>query len=453
MHRLLLTSTLTGKKELFSSQDGLQVTLYVCGVTPYDYAHIGHGRCYVTFDILYRLLGSLGYEVRYCRNVTDIDDKLMHKAEKEFGSVQEYGKVAHFYTDAFHDDVRKLACLPPTYEPRVTDNIPAIIDAIQGLVRKEYAYVVDGSVYFRVKKHTSYGSLSKQKLEEIQSGARVAVNESKEDPLDFALWKSEATGTFWESPWGWGRPGWHIECSALALKYLGKTIDIHGGGMDLIFPHHENERAQSECLTGLPFVRVWMHNAFVRVKQEKMSKSLGNFVTLRQAFEKVDPMVLRYYFAIHHYRNPLDFSWDDIASAQKSYQKLIGLLGDSVALAAYDTRSSVEQLIADGGDLMADIMNMITDDLNIQGCIGRIFESAATLRSNKKQAAAVAQFLQRIVGCPLQPLAEAEMELTEEVKRLLAERKEARAQRNWKRADELRDELAVRGVKIQDDKL
>jgi len=452
MQRLLLTSTFTGKKEPFIPQDPAVVTMYVCGITPYDYAHIGHGRCYVTFDILYRLLRFLGYRVTYCRNVTDIDDKLLNRAERDYGSPFDYTKVANFYTNAFHEDLRKLSCLSPTYEPRVTEHIPAIIAAIGNLVAAGHAYVSEGSVYFRITSYPPYGTLSKQKIDEMRAGARVAVNECKEDPLDFALWKAEAAGTFWESPWGWGRPGWHIECSVLALQLLGKSIDIHGGGMDLLFPHHENERAQSESLTGLPFVRYWLHNAFVRIKQEKMSKSLGNFVTLRDAFSRVDPMVLRYYFMIHHYRNPLDFSWDDIEATQKNYQKLIHILS-----AARDTTSfekyRIEEFLGHNDPLLQKMVALLTDDLNVQGCLGLAFEEAAQLRDNPERATLIAAFIRNILGCSLQPIAEKEVVITDEIRQLLQERLEARAQRDWKRADGIRDALAAKGIKVQDDKI
>src|SRR3989304_813986 len=324
-----ITNTLSGTKEAFKSREPGKVRLYVCGVTPYDNAHIGHGRVYVTFDMLYRLLHYLDYEVTYCRNFTDIDDKLLNKAEAAFGDRLRYKEIADSYIKSYTEDMRKLNTLPPDYEPRVTENIDAIIAFIQGLIGARKAYVANGDVYFHIQAFPDYGKLSKQKLDELRAGARVEVSELKKDPLDFALWKSEPEGQFWKSPWGYGRPGWHIECSALAATYLGKHIDIHAGGMDLIFPHHENEIAQSEGRYGAPFSKYWMHNAFVRVDKEKMSKSLGNFFTLQDVFKNIDPMVIRYYYITHHYRAPLDFSFDDIAAVQKSYQRLCKLFSTS----------------------------------------------------------------------------------------------------------------------------
>jgi cysteinyl-tRNA synthetase len=269
---IALTNTLTGKKEPFVSLKEMAVNLYVCGITPYDYAHIGHGRVYVTFDILLRMLRLSGYQVTYCRNFTDIDDKLLQRAHKELGDKFRYPEVAQKYIDAYHEDVAALGCYDPEVEPRVTETIPQIIAFIEGLIKNGYAYQVEGDVYYRIMKCASYGKLSKRKTEDLLVGARVELNEKKENPLDFALWKGEEEGTFWKSPWGYGRPGWHIECSAMAAEYLAPHIDIHGGGMDLIFPHHENEIAQSEGLYGGTFSTFWMHNAFVRINQEKMSK-------------------------------------------------------------------------------------------------------------------------------------------------------------------------------------
>ncbi len=326
---LKLTNTLSGKKEKFISLVPHKVSMYVCGITPYDNAHVGHGRVYVSFDILYRLLQSLHYDVVYCRNLTDIDDKILKKALDSFGNKMRYADVTGPVIDNYHHDMQALNCLPPDFEPRVTDNIDIIIDFVQKLIAAGKAYTSNGDVYFRVREFSDYGKLSKHKLEDLRAGARVDASEKKEDPLDFALWKAEPEGEFWKSPWGWGRPGWHIECSAMAGKYLGSEIDIHAGGLDLIFPHHENEIAQTESLTGKPFARYWLHNGFVMINHEKMSKSLGNFFTLRDIFKQFDPMVVRYYFITHQYKAPLDFSFQDMMVAQKSYQRLIRLL-DSV---------------------------------------------------------------------------------------------------------------------------
>jgi len=304
---LEVTNTLSGKKEQFIPINPPQVKMYVCGITPYDYAHIGHGRVYVTFDILFRLLTYLDYKVTYCRNFTDIDDKLLNRAQNELNDKMRYQEIADRYINSFHEDMKLLNCLPPDFEPKVTQTIPEIINFIQGLMDKGFAYRTNGDIYYDVCKLPDYGKLSKRHLEDLKCGARVEIDESKKNPFDFALWKSESEGTFWKSPWGWGRPGWHIECSAMALKFLGQHIDIHGGGMDLIFPHHENEIAQSEGLFGPPFAKYWIHNAFVRINKEKMSKSLGNFFTLKDVFAKFDPMVIRFFYINHNYNIPIDF--------------------------------------------------------------------------------------------------------------------------------------------------
>ena len=320
---LYISDTLTGKKAEFKPLSAGKVKLYVCGVTPYDHAHVGHGRCYVSFDLFYRLLNYLGYSVNYCRNFTDVDDKLLNKAEAEFGDKHRYKEVADRYIKSFTEDVASLGCKTPNHEPRVTETIPEIIELIEGLIANGKAYEVDGDVYFSVRNFPDYGKLSKRDIEDLQAGARVDINEKKKDPLDFALWKAEEEGTFWKSPWGYGRPGWHIECSAMSKSLLGEQIDVHAGGMDLIFPHHENEIAQTEGLTGKQFAQYWMHNAFVQINKEKMSKSLGNFFTLKDILKKFDPQVVRFYYLSHSYNVPMDFAFEEIEKLQKSYKKLV----------------------------------------------------------------------------------------------------------------------------------
>lgn len=445
--KIFLTTTTTGKKSLFTPQQAGNVTMYVCGITPYDYAHAGHGRCYVTFDLLYRLLNFLGYSVTYCRNFTDIDDKLLNRAEREFADPMRYTEVATRYIDFYKADMDQLGCVAPKYQPRVTDHIPQIIALISGLIEKGYAYEANGSVYYRVKKFAEYGKLSHRDLDDLKVGARVLVSEEKEDPLDFALWKAEDRGTFWESPWGWGRPGWHIECSALALHYLGQTVDIHGGGMDLIFPHHENEIAQSEGLTGKEFANYWIHNAFVRINQEKMSKSLGNFFTLRDLFARVDPMVVRYYILTHHYRSPLDFSWDDLEAAQKSYQRLCKQFSAVLPVAGMPKLSPEQQAIID------EMVRFLLDDLNTPGLLGVVFEHLQRCAQDKELAQAIAYILNTVMGLALQPLPEKAVEMTPEIQALLEEREAARRNRDFKRADQLRDQLREMGFDVQDVKI
>jgi len=441
------TNTLTGKKELFKSIRSDTVSLYVCGITPYDFAHVGHGRCYVAFDILHRMLLFQGYHVTYVRNFTDIDDKLLKRAQKECGNQQAYAEVAQRFIESYTQDMDALNCLPPTHEPRVTENIKEIIIFIQGLIDKGNAYVANGDVYFHIPTFADYTKLSKQKIEDLNVGARVEVSDIKKNPLDFALWKHEKEGTFWQSPWGSGRPGWHIECSALAEKYLGKHIDIHAGGMDLIFPHHENEIAQSESLHGQTFVNYWLHNAFVRINKEKMSKSLGNFFTLREVFKEFDPMVVRFYFINHYYRAPLDFSFDDLTAVQKSYQRLcraFETVGDVSSLTIADIKES---------KTVNAMLTFLHDDMNTSGMLGVLFDHLGYIQKDTQEHARVKAFMVQVLGLTLEPLLEKKIEITPEIKKLMQEREQARIEKNWERADQIRDLLYEMGVDVQDKKL
>jgi cysteinyl-tRNA synthetase len=444
---LTITNTLSGKKEQFVPSKAPEITMYVCGVTPYDFAHLGHGRVYVIFDVLYRLLRFSGYKVTYCRNFTDIDDKLLMKAQKEFGNRMSYKQLANKFIDAFHDDMNALNCLPPTYEPKVTDNIIEIIEFIKELIKKGKAYIVNGDVYFSIEQFPAYAKLSKHKLKDLRAGARVEVREKKKDPLDFALWKSEPEGTFWESPWGWGRPGWHIECSALARRYLGEQIDLHGGGMDLIFPHHENEIAQTEALTGKPFAKYWMHNAFVRIDKEKMSKSLGNFFTIQDIFKKFDPIVVRYYYLTHHYRAPLDFSFDDLEVAHKTYQKLARIFSRHACIHPLGNEEIASHRVVQS------LLESLYDDLNTPGMLGVLFSNIDAIESDNNVFCAVKQFLQNVLGLPLEPLPEKEIEITPEIQKLINERDEARKSKDWPKADAIRDRLHKLGIDLKDEKI
>jgi cysteinyl-tRNA synthetase len=438
----LLKNTLTGEKTVFAPLQNNHVGMYVCGITPYDFAHVGHGRCYVIFDVVYRLLKTFGYSVTYVRNFTDIDDKLLARAEKEYGDATRYKEVAQRFIDAYHEDMQRLGCCNPQHEPRVTEVIPEIIAFIEGLIKKGNAYESNGSVYFAVNTFCDYCKLSKRDINDLQAGARVEINDEKRNPLDFALWKAETGNDFWQSPWGHGRPGWHIECSVMAEKYLGAQIDIHGGGMDLIFPHHENELAQSEALHGHEFARFWLHNAFVRIDKEKMSKSLGNFFTLRQVFEKYDPMVVRYMILNHHYRSPLDFSFDDLDVSQKTYQRLCKLLHTTEPAASVDV----------GNPLVKSMMTFLCDDLNTPGMFGVLFENWDLLQKDEQARAAVKALLVNALGLTLIPLPEKEVEMTPEIESLLAQREQARKDRNWKLSDELRDQLKALGYEVRDTK-
>ena len=435
-------NTLGRRQEVL--KDSEKLLLYVCGVTPYDHAHLGHGRCYVTFDLLYRLLTFLGYNVIYTRNFTDVDDKLINRADKELNDPAQFLILANKYIESFHQDMKALGCKSPDFEPRVTQMIPQIISFVEGLIAQGKAYAtIVGDVYYDISSFPEYGKLSQRSLDDLQAGARVAVRSDKRDPLDFALWKSTDEQPGWDSPWGLGRPGWHIECSTMAREYLGDTIDIHGGGMDLIFPHHENEIAQSEGLTSKPFARHWMHNAFVRVNQEKMSKSLGNFLTLKDAYTTFNPMLLRYYYLIHHYRNPLDFSPEDIIATGKSYQKLC-LAFEGIKPA------SQKEILSSGDVLVKELLEALCDDLNVAKFMGIVFDKLKAMGPNEK--ALIKGIFSEVLGLDLVPEEKAEVVITAEIQELLDQREQARNDRDWAKSDELRDALKGLGFDVQDKK-
>jgi len=441
-----LFNTLSKTKEVFKPSSTEPVKMYVCGITPYDYAHIGHGRVYVSFDILIRLLRAMGHEVTYVRNITDIDDKLLAKAAKQ-GNINDFAKIAEFFTAHFEQEMQQLGCLEPSYKPRVTECVTEIIAFIVGLIEKKHAYVLDGDVYFDVLSFSEYGRLSKRNLDDMLAGARVDVNVKKRHPADFALWKSNVEGSFWQSPWGNGRPGWHIECSVMAKKYLGTTIDIHGGGMDLIFPHHENEIAQSEALHHEQFARFWLHNAFVNINKEKMSKSLGNIIPLKDLLATHDPMVVRFFYLQHHYRTPIDFSDQDLVAAATAYKKLVAHLGLDVPVECGDCVKLIGK-----HPLAEQLLAALCDDLNTPKFLGIIFENLSAYKADPVAAQVAKKLLVDVLGLTLQPLKEQEVALTPEIERLLQEREQARTEKNWAHADKIRDELLTKGYKVQDKK-
>ena len=342
---LSIYNTLTGKKEPFHPLQPKIVRMYVCGVTVYDYSHIGHARSALVFDVIRRYLESTGYQVEFVKNFTDVDDKIIKRANEQGVSCE---TLTAKYIQAYYEDMERLGIRQASIEPKATEHMTDIVRLTETLVKKGLAYQVDGDVYFEVAKYSGYGHLSKRKLEDLQAGARVDVDERKRSPMDFALWKRSKPGEpSWESPWGPGRPGWHIECSAMSIKYLGETFDIHGGGMDLIFPHHENEIAQSSGATGKEFARYWIHNGFVQINQEKMSKSLGNFFTIREIFEKSEwpeaetGEMLRYFLLGTHYRSPLDFSDRSLQEAKNAldgFYDLFTRLNESEDRATADKR-------------------------------------------------------------------------------------------------------------------
>ncbi len=443
--KLFLTNTITRKKEEFIPLQDKKVKMYVCGVTPYDYSHIGHGRCYTNFDVLLRLLKLLEYDVTYVRNITDIDDKILNRAEKE-GGKNKYKEVAQKYTKAYQEDMQSLNCLKPEFEPKVTENIDNIIEFIKKLIDKGNAYVLDNDVYFSVDSFKDYGKFSGKKLEDLRMGSRVEVDERKKHPADFVLWKGNKEGSFWESPWGYGRPGWHIECSVMAQKYLGETIDIHGGGMDLIFPHHENEVAQSQCHNSKPFSKYWIHNAFININKEKMSKSLGNFFTMRLIFEKFDPMVLRFYFLQHQYRTPIEFTIKSLNAAQTAYKRLVKLFEPIGTISDLSLKDIEKYSISHG------MLEAICDDLNTPKLFGILFENSDEIKNNKDLASIVKSFLINILGITLLSIDE-DIEITSEISELIVLREKARADKDWGLADDIRDKLKRMGYSSQDEKV
>ena len=460
---LSLTNTQTGQKEPFAPADPSNVSLYVCGVTPYDHSHLGHGRCYVNFDVIYRTLIFLGYSVRYVRNITDVDDKIVKKAhqlDESLGDLRQRAQtVAQHYTQTFLEDMRALHMCEPDDQPLVSAHIDKIITFISQLIDRGHAYESGGDVYFSIASLPSYGQLSGRTLEDLRAGARVEVNECKRDASDFALWKSGVDGAFWESPWGAGRPGWHIECSSFVYEFLGATIDIHGGGQDLVFPHHENEKAQSEAYTKQPFVRHWLHNAHVRLKNEKMSKSLGNVRTLRDIFGQHDPAVLRFYLLQHHYRTPIDFDPEHLVGATRAYRRLARALNqgcgaDGSAADVVPNLALAEWLGAQkDNNLSRSIVDALCDDFNTPKLLGLIFASLDEIAADEKQAVSIRLLLQSVLGLPCVPLAESGVELTPEIEALVAQREAARAERNWAESDRLRDELKRLGYQPKDGKI
>ncbi len=476
-----LYNTLTRKREVFSPLNPPKVTMYVCGVTAYDESHLGHARAAVVFDVLYRVLRYLGYEVHYVRNYTDVDDKIIRRAKEEGLSCQ---ALAEKYIKSYEEDMAALKVLRPTYEPRATEHIPQIISLIERLIEKGYAYEVEGDVYFSVEKFEGYGKLSGRSLDEMRAGVRVSVSEKKRHPLDFALWKAEKPGEpSWESPWGKGRPGWHIECSAMALHYLGETIDIHGGGLDLIFPHHENEIAQSEAATGKPFVRYWVHNGLVTVGREKMSKSLGNFVTVKQMLAGHHPEALRLFLLSMHYRSPLDYSEkvvSDHERALEGFYETLYLLNRLEPVSDTPPASQEKELqrIEETIDHFEEaFLGSLLDDLNTARAIGEVFAVEKALnqllklcgrRPSAKHlslAQKAQEKIQRLCGSILGLLEEDPHSFVEqardralakkglprrEIEGLIAKREEARRQRDFATADAIRDDLAQKGIVLRD---
>lgn len=457
-----LYNTLTRKKEEFIPLIDGEVKIYACGPTVYNYIHIGNSRPLCVFDVLRRYFEYIGYNVTFVQNFTDVDDKIIKKAVEENS---DFLTVSKKYIEEYKKDSKGLNVKEATFHPKATENIDEIINIITILIEKGYAYSLsNGDVYFRTRKFNNYGKLSNQTLDDLQSGARIKVDELKEDPLDFALWKSaKENEPFWESPWGRGRPGWHIECSAMVEKYLGKTIDIHCGGQDLIFPHHENEIAQSECCNGVKFANYWIHNGYININSQKMSKSLGNFFTVREIAEKYGYEPIRYLMISSHYRNPINFSEDIIIQCKSALDRL------------YTFRKNLQNALKNCSDkeyksgknsvnfklYRKKFKDSMDDDLNTAEALGVIFEmikevNTKVLSNDEYDRGTISEALKfldettEVLGIMYENKAK-NVELSEdEIKQLIDERNEARKQKNWKRADEIRDELKSKNVIIED---
>ena len=370
-----LHNTFSNLVEEFTPINGNKVSMYVCGPTVYDYPHLGHARCYITWDMLYRYLKFAGYDVTYCRNITDVDDKILKKAKEENTTAE---VISRRYYDIFADSMQKLNVLKPDVEPFATKTLGEMISIVKDLIKNDFAYEVDGDVYFRVKKFKDYGMLSKQPIDDLVVGARVEASSIKEDVLDFALWKKDEEFGY-PSPWGKGRPGWHIECSAMSRKHLGKTIDIHAGGADLIFPHHENEIAQSECANGCKFVNYWLHNGFVTINKEKMSKSLKNFVTIGSLLESYDANTLRFFILTNHYRMPVEFCDTALDGAKAGWKRVQTAVNEAVRFVGKDNLPDVSET-----DEVKAFKEAMDNDLNTSKALAVIFDT--TTNANKAVA-------------------------------------------------------------------
>lgn len=453
---LKIYNTLSKGKEEFVPIKDKTVSMYVCGITPYDEVHLGHARCYVVFDVIRRYLKYKGYTIKYIQNFTDIDDKIINKSIESKIPLSE---LAQKYIDDYFIQMRRLNILDADVYPRVTQKIPEIVKFIEKIVENGYAYVAGGDVYFSVKKFSGYGKLSKRNVDDLKIGARVLPGENKNDPLDFALWKKAKEGEpSWDSPWGKGRPGWHIECSAMSLGEFGGTFDIHGGGQDLIFPHHENEIAQSEAALGKKFANYWIHNGFVTINKEKMSKSLGNFFTLREIFEKYDPMVVRYMLLSQHYRQPLDFSEDKLEQAKSAFSGLENTIQMAKHLIVNDFSENSKQFSDYIYPKKIDFNKVMDDDFNTPEALAYIHERINSLNiflltgsgTNETQKL----LKETLTACDvLGLLVEKETKIPDSILQLSKEREQARKNKDWKLSDELREKIKKAGFEVEDTKL
>ncbi|MBK1812575.1 cysteine--tRNA ligase [Clostridium sp. YIM B02505] len=451
-------NSLTNRKEEFIPIEQNKVRMYVCGPTVYNFFHIGNGRTFIVFDTIRRYFEYRGFEVKFVQNFTDIDDKMINKANEEGTTVKELGDR---YIDEYYQDADSLNIERATVNPRATEYMDEIVSFVKDLVDKGYAYEVNGDVYFSTKKFTHYGKLSGQNVEDLQAGARINVDERKQDPMDFAVWKAQKPGEpGWESPWGLGRPGWHIECSCMAKDILGETIDIHAGGSDLVFPHHENEIAQSEALTGKPFANYWMHSAFLNINNQKMSKSLNNFFTAREILGRYEADVIRFLMLSAHYRQQLNFSEELLESAKASIERMYNAIANlenlleevKVEVATEEEKSYLSSL----SKHKEKYIERMDDDFNTADAITAIFDLIKDINTNisinsSKEAIVEALKLIRELGGPLGILQKStKVSLEDEIEQLVEQRQQARKDRNWALADKIRDELKDRGIVLED---
>ncbi|MEA4806071.1 cysteine--tRNA ligase [Acetobacterium wieringae] len=453
-----LYNTLTQQKETFVPIEAGKVRMYSCGPTVYNYFHIGNARPFIVFDVLRRFLEYTGYEVTFIQNFTDVDDKIINRSHEEGISP---GDVSEKYIQEYFTDADALGIKRASVHPKVSEHMPEIIEMIKTLEEKGLAYNVDGNVYYRVDAFNDYGKLSKQSIDDLKSGARIDVNDEKESPLDFALWKKKKDGEpYWESPWGQGRPGWHIECSAMSKKHLGETIDIHGGGQDLIFPHHENEIAQSEGCCGKPFANYWVHNGYINIDNEKMSKSKGNFFTVRDIAKTFDLEAVRMFLLMAHYRSPVNFSEPLLKQAASALERLYTAKFQMDFLLENATTKSATEAEQVWIDSLAkyknDFIAAMDDDINTADAIAVIFELVRDLNSNldatSSQPAIIAgqNTFAELTGVLGLAVKEKETNLDEAVEDLIAQRQAARKAKDFKRADEIRDELLAKGIVLED---
>ncbi len=453
-------NTLTQKKDEFVPLEEGKVRMYVCGPTVYNYIHIGNARPAILFDTFRRYLEYRGYEVNYVSNYTDVDDKIIKKAIEEGVSATE---ISERYIEEYRSDMEALNIKEATYHPKATEEIDGMVGMISTLIEKGHAYEKNGTVYFKTRSFEEYGKLSKKKIDDLEAGIRIAVSEDKEDPMDFVLWKPKKEGEpYWNSPWSEGRPGWHIECSVMSKKYLGDQIDIHAGGEDLVFPHHENEIAQSEAANGKPFARYWMHNAFINIDNKKMSKSEGNFFTVREICETYDPQVIRFFMLNSHYRSPLNFSKDLMEAAKNSLTRILTCIGqldylmNSGALTRETVNSEEEAVISEADALYNKYLDALEDDFNTADAIAAIFELVKLANTHCKGESSV-EFVrtlhERLVKlCGILGLKTSKEEelLDSDIEKLIEDRQTARKNKEFAKADEIRNLLLEKGIILED---